>query len=103
MTRIVDSVLVDEDRANQSTELNQHMPVTAISSETRSLDREHGTDIARADSSDQTIEPRSGGPATGAAKVIINYLDARPAELTGTIGERILAMPALVIVCKLIG
>jgi hypothetical protein len=52
---------------------------------------------------DQTIESGSDGSATGAAKIVVNDLDARPAELTGSIGERILALPASVIVCELIG
>jgi hypothetical protein len=99
MTRIVDSVLVDEDCPNQSTELDQHVPIAAIAGETRGLDREHRANTASADRADQTIEPRSGGSATGAAQIFVDDLDARPAELTGTIGERILATPALVIVC----
>ena len=85
MTRIVESVLVDEDRAKQSTELDQHVPVAAIAGERRSLDRQHGTDIACADRPDQTIEAVSGGSTAGAAKIVINDLDTSPAELTGAI------------------
>ena len=57
MTRIVDSILVDEDCADQSTELDQRVPVPAVAGETRSLDREHGANTASADRPDQTIEP----------------------------------------------
>jgi hypothetical protein len=61
------------------------VPVAAIAGETRSLDRQHGTDIACADRPDQTIEAVSGGSTAGAAKIVINDLDASPAELTGAI------------------
>jgi hypothetical protein len=103
VTRIVDSALVDEDRADQSTELDQHVPVAAVAGETRGLDRQHRTDTAGADRPDQTIEPGSGDPATGAAKIVVDDFDRGPAELTGTLGERILSAPALVIVQQLIG
>jgi len=43
MARIVDSVLVDEDRADQSTELYQRVPVAAVAGEARSLDGKHHT------------------------------------------------------------
>src|SRR5262245_60236222 len=49
MARIVDSVFVDDDRSDQSTELDQSMPIAAIPGETRGLDREHGTDTALTD------------------------------------------------------
>jgi hypothetical protein len=39
--KIVGSVLVDEDSADQSTELDQCMPVAAVASETGTLDRKH--------------------------------------------------------------
>src|SRR5262249_26113236 len=48
--------------------------VAAIAGETRSPDRQHGTDIACADRPDQTIEAVSGGSTAGAAKIVINDL-----------------------------
>jgi len=57
----------------------------AVAGETRSLDRQHGTDIACADRPDQTIAAGSGGSAARAAKIVINDLDASPVELTGAI------------------
>src|SRR5215831_11949856 len=81
MARIIDSVLVDDDRGDQSTELDQHMPVAAIAGETRGLDREHRADVSGADCADQTIKAGAGDAASRAAKVIIDDLDASPAEL----------------------
>src|SRR5271166_7145425 len=49
MARIVDSVLVYDERADQSTELDERMPVTTIAGKTRRLDRKHGADTAVAD------------------------------------------------------
>src|SRR5262249_23672843 len=98
MARIIDSVLVDDDRGEQSTELDQHMPVAAIAGETRGLDREHRADVSGADCADQTIKAGAGDAASRAAKVIIDDLDASPAELPSAIGERILAALALLVV-----
>ena len=63
----------------------KHVSVAAVAGETRSLDRQHGTDIACADRPDQTIEAVSGSSTARAAKIVINDLDASPAELTGAI------------------
>ena len=60
MARIIDSVLVDDDRGDQSTELDQHMPVAAIAGETRGLDRKHRADVSGADCADQTIKAGAG-------------------------------------------
>src|SRR5215472_3038796 len=53
---IRDSILVDDDGANQSTELDKRVPVGAIAGETRRLDRKHGTDMPVADSGQQPLE-----------------------------------------------
>src|SRR5213076_2699786 len=63
MARIVDSVLVDDERADQSTELDERMPVTTIAGKTRRLDRKHGADTAVADRCEQPLEPRTSGAA----------------------------------------
>jgi hypothetical protein len=39
MARIVDSIFVDDNGSDQSTELDQSMPIAAIPGETRGLDR----------------------------------------------------------------
>jgi hypothetical protein len=44
MSRIIYSVLVDEDGTNQSTKFYQRVPVAPIASQPRRLDRKHGTD-----------------------------------------------------------
>src|SRR5450631_3777902 len=48
-------------------------------------------------------KPRACDTAARAAEIIVNDLDSGPAKLFGAIGEPVLAAPALMIVCQLIG
>lgn len=102
MTRIVDSVLVDDDCADQSTELDQCMPVATVAGEPRGLDREYGADRAGADSGQQPLEPGTDNATTRASEIIVDDLDRAPAELLGAIGEPVLPTAALVIVGELV-
>src|SRR6516164_8980313 len=95
MPRIIDSVLVYDDGPNKSTELNQGMPVAAVTSQPRCFDREDAADAAFADRGQQALEARPIDPTTRAAKIIIDDLDRHPPELPGTIGEPVLAAAAL--------
>ena len=87
MPRIIDSVLVYDDGPNKSTELNQRVPVAAVTSQPRRFDCEDATDAAFADRGQQALEAWSGDATARAAKIIIDDLDRRPPELPGTIGE----------------
>ena len=102
MARIVDSVLVDEDGTDQSTELDQSVPVAAVASETRSLDRKHRTDTTVADCGQQSLEAWSGDAAARSPEIVVDDLDSRPAKLLGTIGKPILPSLAFKIVHELI-
>src|SRR5215470_12553401 len=103
MPRIIDSVLVYEDGPDKSTELDQRVPVAAVTSKPRRFDREYRTDPAFADRCQQALEARPIDADAGAAKIIVDDLDGSPAELPGTVGEPILTAPALQIVQELIG
>src|SRR5882724_5933561 len=103
MPRIIDSVLVDDDGPDYSTELDQRMPVAAIAGETRGFDRKDGADASFADRRQQTLEAGACDSAARAAEIIVDDLDSGPAELLGAIGEPVLPTPALVIVHQLIG
>jgi hypothetical protein len=63
------------------------MPVAAVTSQPRRLDREYSADAVFADRCQQTLEARPIDATAGAAKIIIDNLDGSPAELPGTIGE----------------
>src|SRR6266436_10268583 len=102
MSRIIASVLVDDDGPDKSTELNQRVPVAAVTSQPRRFDREYGTDATFADRCQQSLEARPIDATAGAAKIIVDDLDCGPAELSRTIGEPVLTAAALRIVQKLI-
>src|ERR1700722_16643383 len=103
MARIVDPVLVDDEGPDQSTELDQRVPVTAVTRQSRRLDREPGAHAGFADRSQQALKARPSGAAARAAKIIVDDLDCGPAELTGAIGKTILPASALMIVRQLVG
>src|SRR6478672_5078008 len=103
MPRIIDSVLVHDDSPDQSTELDQRMPVAAVARQPGHLDREHSPDAAFADRRKQALEARPIDAAARATQIIVDDLYRCPTELPGTIGEPILPAPALVIVHELIG
>src|SRR5215831_11146595 len=102
MPRIIDSVLVYDDSSDKSTELDQRVPVAAVTSQPRCFDREYRADAALTDRCEQAFEARPIDATAGAAKIIVDDLDRGPAELPGTIGEPVLATAALWIVEELI-
>src|SRR5215470_18712111 len=79
------------------------MPVAAVTSQPRRLDRKYGTDAAFADRCQQTLKAWPIDAGAGAAKIIVDDLDGSPAELPGTLGEPVLTAAALQIVQQLIG
>src|SRR4029077_19261777 len=103
MARIVDSVLVDDDGPDQSTELDQRVPVATVARQSRRFDRQHGAHASLADCSQQALETRSGDAAARATEIIVDNFDGGPAKLTSAIGKAILPMAALMIVHQLIG
>ena len=85
MARIVDSILVYDERADQSTELDERMPVATIAGKTRRLDRKHGADTIVADRREQSLEARTSDAAARAAEVVVDDIDVAPAKLLGAI------------------
>ena len=103
VARIVDAVLVDDQRADEAAELQQRVPIPAIAGETRGLDRDHGADPPLADRGEELLEARPGDAGAGAAEIIVDHLNGRPAQRPGAIGKSILPPAALVVVEDLIG
>ena len=103
MARIVDSVLVDEDRADQSTELYQRVPVAAVAGEARSLDGKHHTDATVTDCGQQPLEARTDDASARSSEIVVDDFDSRPAKLPGAIGKPVLPALALEVVHELIG
>src|ERR1700730_14542674 len=94
LARIIDSILVDDDSPDQSTELDQRMPVAAVAGEPGGFNREYGSDPPLTDRRQQTLEARSSDAAARAAEIIIDDLDGGPTKLLGAIGEPVLTSSA---------
>ena len=88
---------------NQSTELDESMPVATIAGETRRLDRKHRTDTTIADCGQQSLEARTGNAAARSSEIVVDDLNGGPSELLGAISKPILAPPAFLIVHQLVG
>src|SRR3954467_10113176 len=103
MARIVDAILIKDQRADQAAELEQRVPVAAVAGEARGFDRDDGADAALADGGEQLLEARPGNTGAGAAEIVVDHLNGVPPQRTGAIDEGILPAAALVIVEDLIG
>jgi hypothetical protein len=79
------------------------MPIPSVARETRGLNGQDGADATLADSREQLLEARSGDPAAGATKIVVDYLNVIPTELAPALDEAVLTPLALEIVCNLIG
>src|ERR1700736_2316223 len=101
--RFIHTVLIDNERTNQSAELEQGVPITSVTCKTRGLNGQDGTDATLADGRQQLLEARSGDPAAGATKIVVNYLNVAPTELVPALDEAVLTPLALEIVYNLIG
>jgi hypothetical protein len=80
MPRVVDAVLVGDQRADQAAELEQRVPVTAVAGKPRGLDRDDGTDPPLADRGEQLLEAGAGDTGAGTAEIIVDHLHVRPQE-----------------------
>src|SRR5215831_9908562 len=102
MARIVDSILVDDNGPDQSTELDQRVPVTAVASQPGRFDREHGPDAALADRRQQAVEARPIDATCRSTQIVVDDLNAGPTEPPRALGESVLSALALAIVHELI-
>src|SRR5215831_19274388 len=102
MARIVDSILVDDNGPDQSTELDQRVPVTAVASQPGRFDREHGPDAALADRRQQALEARPIDATCRSTQIVVDDLNAGPTEPPRALGEPVLSALALAIVHELI-
>src|SRR3954471_5780807 len=103
VARIVDALLIGDQRANQAAELEQRVPVTAVAGEPRSLDRDDGADAALTDGGKELLKARPGNAGAGAAEIVVNHLNGGPPQRAGAIDQGVLPAATLVIVEDLIG
>jgi hypothetical protein len=76
ISRIINRLLVDQQRAGDRGDLEQAVPVSGRSRETRSIEAEHGADTAQSHFGDQTLKPLAVlREPTGDTKIVRDQLD----------------------------
>jgi hypothetical protein len=99
---IVDPILIDDQAVHNDTEFQQRMPVAAIASQPRSLDRKHRARGTGADCRKQTLEAGPGGAAARTTKIIVDDDDVLPTERARSRLQSILPASALGVVEQLV-
>jgi hypothetical protein len=95
-TRIIDAVGIDDACADQSAQLEQVMPIAAVTSKTRRIETKHGADFACTHRSNQPVETRPGyATACRAAKVIVDHFDVSKTVAPGSLDQVVLPTLAL--------
>src|SRR3954466_3705839 len=102
MPRVIDAILIDDQRADQPAELEQRVPVAPVAGEPRGLDRDDRTDPALTDRGQQLLEAGARDTGTGPAEIVVNHFNGAPAESAGAIDKAVLPAPAFVIVQHLV-
>src|SRR3954470_21114879 len=91
MPRVIDAILIDDQRADQPAELEQRVPVAPVAGEPRGLDRDDRTDPALTDRGQQLLEAEARDTGTGPAEIVVDHLvdhlDRAPAESAGAIDK----------------
>ena len=100
--RIVNSVLIDDQAADQGTELQKGVPIAPVAGQARGLEGKHRARVAAADRRQQAFEARARSPAPRAAEIVVDDDHVIPAKGAGARRQRVLASSALRIVQELI-
>ena len=79
MAGLVNSLLIDDQSADEATELQQCVPIPAVPGEARRFDR-HCADTPLANRSEQLLKPGSRNTRPGTAQIVVNHFDGGPAE-----------------------
>ena len=96
--RVVDSILIENERAGQRTQLDQPMPIGGVPRQSRYFQAHHQTRFAKSDLTDEFLKPVSAGRLrAGLAQVTVEHVDTfqRPAQRHGAIAQGILGLRAL--------
>ena len=96
--RIIDSILIENERAGQRTQLDQPMPVCGVPGQARDLQPHHQACLAKGDLTDQFLKPVPAGRlCTRLTEIAVEYVNTfkRPAQRDRAITQGILALRAL--------
>jgi hypothetical protein len=100
--RIVYSVLIDDQAADQGAELQKGVPIAAVAGQARRLESEDRACIAAANPNEQALEAWARYPAPRAAEIVVNHNHLLPTQIAGARRQRVLASSALRVVQELI-
>src|SRR5262249_48877824 len=100
--RIIDAVQVDDARVDQAAQLEEVMPVAAVTCQTGGVEAQHRPDFSGAQRCDQPLEagPRHS-PGGGAAEIVIDHFDLVESSAPGDVDEFVLTPLALAIALHL--
>ena len=98
----VNDFLINEQRVYHPAHLHELLPVAAVAREARDLPGGHSSNLAQAHLRNHALEAGAESSARGRTpKVLVDYLDLRPAKLQETIAHGVLQPLALAIVLHL--
>src|SRR4051794_27896540 len=106
LSRIIDAILVDDERVGQATDLDEAVPVAAGASQPRGFEAQDGADAAESNLGHQVLEAvASEYGGAGLALVLVDDLDVSlgPSELLGASRQVVLACGAGDVVAHLHG
>src|SRR5262249_8722607 len=90
---VIGSILVDDQRVGQSTDLNETIPVAARAGQARGFQAEYGSGPAQADLGDEVLEAiTTGRRGPGAPLILVDDLNAigGPSQIASAPGEIVL-------------
>ena len=89
--RVINPVEIDDARADKTAEFQQVMPVAAVAGKPRSVEAQHGADVAGAKPRDKPIEARPRHrPARRAPKIVVDDLDVAEAAAARLVDQVVL-------------
>lgn len=105
MPRRIDRFLVDEHGVDDTAHLDELLPIAAITGKPRHLPRRDCADLAEADLRHHPVKANARDATGGrrSAEIVIDRLDAGPAERCQAIAHRVLKRAALPVVQHLMG
>ena len=103
--RVVETLAVGEDHAEQRAQLEQLMPVAVVAGQPRGVEAEHQAGVAEPDLGEEPLEAvplvaRGARPA----EILVDDVDplARPAEPDGPLDQAVLQLGALLVLAYLL-
>src|SRR5215468_1090335 len=100
MSRVVDAILVEDQRASERTDLEQAMPVGRVARQTGDLEPHHDARAPQAHFGDETLKAFAiGRGCTRLPEVAVDHDDPleRPSECDGALPEGVLPLGALLV------